>query len=225
MGLIILGIVTVSLFFPFSRRAFGGIRITAPWAFAIIACFAVGVVVPTIVIAGRVDMSVAGFVLPALIMLALIPALVIRKEVGRGVVAELAVTAIVTLFSVVVPVETAGWQTVWAIACGVSVGALVFLIAHTPLCSTFAAAGGLVLGNIVYGFISYYAYGSPVFRLGQPYIYNAFFIAAAVALSVCEAATGASRATGRRNASRRSIRFEAGEDGSFDDEIGNDELF
>ena len=73
MGLILLGIITISLFFPFGRRAFGGMRITAPWAFLIVACFAVGVIVPVVTIGSTFTMSLSGFLFPALIMLALVP--------------------------------------------------------------------------------------------------------------------------------------------------------
>lgn len=225
MGLILLGIITISLFFPFGRRAFGGMRITAPWAFLIVACFAVGVIVPVITIGSTFTMSLSGFLFPALIMLALVPALIIKRGAARALVAELAVTAVVTLFSVVVPVTAMGWQTLWAIACGISVGALAFLVARTPLHAVYAASGGIVLGNIAYGFINFYAYGAPVFSLGQSWIYNAFFIAIAVVLSACELSVALSHAAANASATRRSLRFEAGEDRNFDDEAGEDEIF
>lgn len=223
MGLIILGIITISLFFPFGRRAFGGMRITAPWAFLIVACFAVAVVVPLISVGSTFTMSVAGFLFPAIIMLLLVPALFVKGGAGRAIVAELAVTAVTTLFSVVVPVSTMGWQVLWAIVAGISAGALAFLIARTPLHSVYAVSGGLVLGNIAFGFIDFYAYGAPVFSLGQSWIYNAFFIAIALTLAACELSVSLTHTANNRAASHRSLRFEAGEDRNFDDVVNEDE--
>ncbi len=223
MGLIILGIITISLFFPFGRRAFGGMRITAPWAFLIVACFAVAVVVPLISVGSTFTMSVAGFLFPAIIMLLLVPALFVKGGAGRAIVAEIAVTAVTTLFSVVVPVSTMGWQVLWAIVAGISAGALAFLIARTPLHSVYAVSGGLVLGNIAFGFIDFYAYGAPVFALGQSWIYNAFFIAIALTLAACELSVSLTHTANNRAASRRSLRFEAGEDRNFDDVVNEDE--
>lgn len=223
MGLIILGIITISLFFPFGRRAFGGMRITAPWAFLIVACFAVAVVVPLISVGSTFTMSVAGFLFPAIIMLLLVPALFVKGGAGRAIVAELAVTAVTTLFSVVVPVSTMGWQVLWAIVAGISAGALAFLIARTPLHSVYAVSGGLVLGNIAFGFIDFYAYGAPVFSLGQSWIYNAFFIAIALTLAACELSVRLTHTANNRAASRRSLRFEASEDRNFDDVVNEDE--
>lgn len=112
-----------------------------------------------------------------------------------------------------------------AVACGISVGALAFLVARTPLHAVYAASGGIVLGNIAYGFINFYAYGAPVFSLGQSWIYNAFFIAIAVVLSACELSVALSHAAANASATRRSLRFEAGEDRNFDDVSGDDEIF
>ena len=223
MGLIILGIITISLFFPFGRKAFGGMRITAPWAFLIVACFAVGVIVPNIAIGATFTMSVAGFLFPAIIMLLLFPALFVKGGAGRAIIAEIAVTAVSTLFAVVVPVSTAGWQVLWAIAAGISSGALAFMIARTPLQSAYAVSGGIVLGNIAFAFIDFYAYGAHVFTLGQSWFCNAFFIAVAVALAACELAISLTHTANNRAASHRSLRFEVGEDRNFDEAVDEDE--
>lgn len=226
MGLIILGIFAIALFFEFGRKAFEGLGL-APWgAFLVLLAFAIGIIVPVIPLGGNNGMSVGGFIMPMLAMFALLYVVIRSKKVFRGFSAMLAVIAITTALLFVMPTDGMGWQILTSFAIGVISGCVAYLVTMDRAASVFAITGGVAFGDLIYCLIDRFAMDGVPFTLGSSTVYNAIFVAAFVALAIAETAIYVSK-SGRGKVDKRAANFEAGKDDSFDDDIDgfDDELF
>ena len=226
MGLIILGIFAIALFFEFGRKAFEGLGL-APWsAFLAILAFAIGIIVPVIPLGGNNGMSMGGFIMPMIAMFALLYVVIRSKKAFRGFSAMLAVIAITITLLFVMPTESMGWQILTSFAIGIISGCVAYLVTMDRAASVFAITGGVAFGDLIYCLIDRFALDGAPFTLGSPTVYNSIFVATFIALAVAETAIYVSK-SGRGKVDKRAGNFEAGKDDTFDADTDffDDELF
>ena len=226
MGLIILGIFAIALFFEFGRKAFEGLMLSSWGAFLVILAFAIGIIVPVIPIAGVYGISVGGFILPMIAMFALLYVVIRSKNVFRGFAAMLAVIAVTTAILFVMPSDGMGWQILTSFVIGIIAGGAAYLVTMDRAASVFALTGGVAFGDLIYCLINRFAMDGAPFTLGISTVYNALFVGVFIALAVAETAIYVSK-SGRGKKITPASDFEAGQDESFDDENDgfDDELF
>jgi len=226
MGLIILGIFAIALFFEFGRKAFEGLMLSAWSAFLVILAFAIGIIVPIIPVAGVYGISVGGFVMPMIAMFALLYVVIRSKNVFRGFAAMLAVIAVTTALLLVMPMNGMGWQILTSFVIGVIAGGAAYLVTMDRAASVFALTGGVAFGDLIYCLIDRFAMGGAPFTLGSPTVYNAMFVGVFVALAIAQTAIYVAK-SGRGKTTKRAADFEAGQDETFDDADDgfDDELF
>lgn len=226
MGLIILAIFAMTLFFEFGRKTFERIGLPAWGAFIVLLAFAIGIIVPVIPFGGAFNMNVGGFIMPMLAMFALLYVIIRAKNVWRGFAAMLAVIAISTALLLIMPLDGMGWQVLTAFVIGVISGSVAYLVTMNSAASVFAVTGGVALGDLIYCLIDRFAMNGGVFTLGTAVVYNSIFVAAFIALAIAEAAIYMSK-SGRGRLNKRASDFEAANDDVFDDDSDgfDDELF
>lgn len=222
MGLILLGVMMLGLFFSFGRSAFKGLGLSAWGAFLVVLAYAIGIIVPAIRFSDVFSMNVGGFIMPVIGMFALLAILVKKNAVLRGVAAMLAVTAATTGLLLVMPVNNMGMQVLTAFTIGLIGGALAFIIGRTRSASVFGILGGIALGDLIFCLIDYYAVTGAAFTLGRSVVYNSIFVAVIFALCLAEIAIRAGRAMGEAAVSRRKLNFEVSEEHSFDESVAED---
>lgn len=225
MGLILLGIMMLVLFFGFGRNAFKGLGLS-PWAaFLVILAFAIGIIVPAIPFSRVFSMNVGGFILPVLAMAALLVVLVRQNAVMRGIAAMLAVVAVTTGLLLVMPMGNTGMRILTAFTIGLVSGALAFIIGRTRAASIFAVTGGIAVGDLIFCLLDYFVINGLAFELGRAVVYNSIFIAAIFALCLAEAAVMAGRAMGEKRTEKRKLNFEVSEEHSFDESVAEEDEF
>ena len=226
MGLSILGIFAIALFFEFGRKVFEGLMLSAWSAFLVILAFAIGIIVPIIPVAGVYGISVGGFVMPMIAMFALLYVVIRSKNVFKGFAAMLAVIAVTTALLLVMPMNGMGWQILTSFVIGVIAGGAAYLVTMDRAASVFALTGGVAFGDLIYCLIDRFAMGGAPFTLGSPTVYNAMFVGVFVALAIAQTAIYVAK-SGRGKTAKRAADFEAGRDETFDDADDgfDDELF
>ncbi len=223
MGLILLAVMAIALFLISGRRSFTSMGVPAWIAFIAIAALAIGIIVPSISVGTEFTMSVGGFIVPSIIMFALLAVLIVRGGVLRGVASMLAVTAVTTALLLIMPTYNTGYEILTVFVVGLVAGAVAYMVSRTPSASLFGVVGGLVLGNVIVTMMEYFTGNMAVFMLGQSVIYNAIFVGIIFAFCLAEIAVMAVKMMGEENRhSRRSSSFEAGEDSSFDRDDNDD---
>lgn len=226
MGLIILGIFAIALFFEFGRKAFEGLRLSTWGAFLVILAFAIGIIVPVIPIAEIYGMSVGGFIMPMIAMFTLLYVVIRAKNVFRGFAAMLAVIAVTTVLLLVMPIDGMGWQILTSFVIGIIAGGAAYLVTMDRAASVFALTGGVAFGDLIYSLIDRFAMNGTPFTLGSSTVYNALFVGVFVALAIAQTAIYVAQ-SGRGKTTKHASNFEASQDEAFDDDDDgfDDELF
>ncbi|MBQ8882812.1 MAG: hypothetical protein IJY70_05450 [Clostridia bacterium] len=213
MGLILLGIMAITLFFNFGRRAFSALNTTTTIAFAVLVAFAIGIIVPAITPNDTFYLSVGGFIMPIILSLVLFVSVVKRQNAGVALVSMLAAVAVTTLILLFMPTTNTLLQVLCSLEIGIIAGAVSYFIAKRPLESVFALTSGVCVGNLIYSFIDYFARGAQVFSLGNPIVYNALFVSVLFVLCVDQVMAIMGKTHDEGNYSRRTrSSFEASKD-------------
>lgn len=224
LGLILLAIMAVTLLFDVGRHAFRGIGIPVWMALLTIVAFAIGISVPNITFGTEFTMNVGGFGIPIIAMFVLLGILIKNNAVLRGVAAMLAVVASTTVILLLMPTDSTWLAVLTSVAIGVVAGALGYVIGRSETASIFAVTGGVAVGNIVYAFVNYFAWGADVFTLGQSIVYNGLFIGAIFALALCTLTVLAGRMMDDGRFRTRASSFESSKDNGYE-EISDEDDF
>lgn len=225
MGLIILGVFTLALFFSFGQHAFRGLGLSVWAAFLIILAFAIGIIVPSIPFGGVFYANVGGFIMPMLAEFALFYVMIKNGTVGRGIVAMLAVVAISVGLLFLMPMNNMGMIVLTAFVIGIVSGSVAFIIARNRAASVFAIFSGVMVADIIFNLVNYFAWGGGAFTLGSSVIFNSMFLAVMCCLVFAEVAVGLGKTSGGSSVSRRKLNFEASDDNDFDALVGEDDEF
>ena len=225
MGLILLAVMAVALLFDTGRHAFRGIGIPVWMALLTIIAFAIGISVPYITIGDNFVMSVGGFVIPIIAMVVLLVILIRKNSVLRGVASMLAVVSATTVILLVMPTDSTWLAVLTSVVIGLIAGALGYIVGRSNTAAIFAVTGGISVGNVVYAFIYYFAWGGSVFTLGQPIVYNAIFVGAIFALALCTLTVMAGKFMDDGRFRSRASSFESSRDFGYEDHVGEDDDF
>lgn len=213
MGLILLGVMSLAVMFGFAKSSYKNTGLKDWLLYFIIIAFAVGIIVPVIRFSNMMSMSVGGFILPVLAMLALFVILIRTSDVMRGIASMLIVAAITFGLLLIMPSATTGQTVFSALLMGVVIGTFAFIVARSRTGAVFGIMGGAALGDLIFCLVDYYAISGGAFTLGSSLVYNTLFFA--VIISACLAEIMlllAKDSRSRRASSRRTSNFEAGID-------------
>ena len=212
VGIVILGIVAVLLFFGAAERYFDRLGMTSWLTFLIVLALIIGAVMPE-VRAERFVMTVGGFVVPTVVFI-LIFVLSVRggSNALRILVALAAVGAIVTAFRLLTGIATTGALTAFFLLSGVIGGAVAMAAAGTRTGSLAAVLGGCVAGDAVSMAILRGAYGQTVYTLGGYGIFNAMIVGCAAALLLAEIVAAVRRGVEDRRTAASKLTAEAAKD-------------
>ena len=212
MGLILLAIMAIALFFTVGRLSFKALGLPQWGAFLVLLAFTVGIVVPTIKIRDIASIGFSGFILPIIASIALAVLLVRKNGFARGIVSMLAIVAISTILFLIMPMQSTGFRILTSITVGVITGAVGFIIGRTRLASVFAILSGVAVGNLIYSLISYFALDGGTMMLGMDIVYNSIFVAVLFILGVTAMASISGRIVEEGSYVRRELNYEAGID-------------
>lgn len=205
IGLIILGVIAVAVFFGAAERFFRKIGVPNWSAFLLVLALVAGAVVPEIKI-GSFTMNLGGFAVPAVI--AVIAAVLIGwdGELFRCGIATLAAASAYTATRMLIVPDTTAMTITASVVGGFLVGAVSYLISGSRLGTAAAASGGTVLGDLAVSLVyRFFIDGSPV-SLGTRGAFDSLVIALVFGLLLSEIIGSI------RSAYKPDTAFEAGEE-------------
>ena len=223
VGIVILGIVAVLLFFGAAERYFVRLGMTSWLTFLVVLALIIGAVMPE-VRTERFVMTVGGFVVPAVVFVLVFVLAAKNGSALRTLLAAVAAGALCAGFRLLTGITTTGGLTAFFLLTGIIGGAVAFAFAGSRLGSAAAVFGGCIAGDIV-SMAVLRAYGAPVFTLGGYGIFNAMIVGCASALILAEAVYAARRSIEDRRIAAERLSAEAAEDAAFenkDDPSDND---
>lgn len=177
MGLILLGIMALTLFFGFGRRIAQSLGITSVVFFLLLVVMAVGIIVPAITPNASLYINVGGYIIPILLSIALLIKVINRENLASALVAMFAVVITTAVILMFMPTTTTLWAVFCSLEIGIVGGAVAYFITKRPIESVFALTSGVCVGNLVFALVNYFAWGSAVFSLGNPVVYNGLLVA------------------------------------------------
>lgn len=209
IGLIILGILAVLVFFGATERFFRKMGIANWLAFILVLALVAGAVVPEIGIGGAFTMNIGGFIVPVVLTVALAVLIGWNQELFRCGVATLAVASAAIAARMLIMPVSAGLTVTASVIVGFVGGAVAYIIARTRLATIAASLGGIVLGDIVTSLVYRYFVDGSAVALGTRGVFDSLVIAAVFAILLVEVV-----GTIRKSAAVPAAipAFEAGED-------------
>jgi MFS family permease len=212
MGLIMLALAAVLIFFGLTERMFRSLRIANWVGFIIILGFAIGAIAPDIFITGYLSVNVGGFILPTIFMAGLAILCMRQKNFLRPMAAETAVMALTIVMLFFFP-QGAMWQRVLcSLLIGILGGALAYAVGGHRVSILFAVFGGVAMGELTMRVSDFmFVSGSPIL-LGSGVAFDAMITAAVVGIAIAEIAARVRLKNADRATAQRALNFEAGRD-------------
>ncbi len=207
IGLVLLGITALLLFFGIARRVFMSFGVPYLLAFVLVGVLIGSAFIPTFFI-GSVSINAAGFIAPLVFSVMFLLLAKRTREVWRAVVALSASMAVyVAVLLLIAPITSA---TVTVISAGFLCGAVAYLVGKTELSALAAVFAGLPLGEAVASIVSYVSLGSGI-ALGTAATFDSVILAAVFAVALCEA-IAAIRRTMNTRARKNALEAETAEE-------------
>lgn len=213
IGLVLLGLTAVLLFFGVAERVFKSFGVAYWLAFIIIGVLIGCAFIPTFTI-GAVQFNVAGFFAP-LLFAAVFFALAVRmREVRRAVVVTSVTAALfISVWLLIAPITS---DTVSVIIIGFLCGAVDYLVGKTKIAALCGIFLGMPIGEVVSSAVGMYVYNTPL-RFGTPATFDAVILAAVTAVVIFESVSAIKRTMSRKANVRAATDAEAAEEFDADE--------
>lgn len=235
IGLVLLAIVAVLIFFGLTTRFFKRIGVANWLAFLLVLALVVGAVLPNIRIGTMFSMNIGGFLLPLSVTVFLMIMLGANSNLAKSVLALLAVASVAISTRMLMMPTSMGMQIGASIIVGIVGGAVAYLIAKSRLGTLAAAMGGIVLGDIVVSLVYRFVTETTgnVLMLGVNGVFDSLIIASVFGVLLAEVIGFARRMASDRRISAGVVQTESAEDNLFEgytiapseDEDGFDDYF
>ena len=220
IGLVLLGIVAVLIFFGVSKRFFQKIGLPSWVAFILVLALVVGAIVPSIRIGDSFSMTVSGFLLPILITIILFALIGGRKSVNRknnfeGLRALFAIIAVagVTVATRLLMMPTTFSSVITSsVIIGFVGGTIAYLVGQTRLSTLTGVTGGIVLGDVIVNLTQRYAFDREYFAFGASGVFDSMILAIVVGILVLTAISALRHAQARKQIRRKNLNFESSKD-------------
>lgn len=214
IGLILLAIVAVMIFFGLTGRFFRKIGVANWLAFIFLLALVVGAVVPSIKIAGVLEINVGGFIIP--FILSIIMMFMIGWNLGlvRAILSSLAVASVAVGTRMLIMPSSMGMQILAAVIIGILGGLVAFVIGKSRLVTLESAIGGVVLGDIIISVLYSVVTGTTAgsLRLGVFGTFDAFVISGVVAIMLVEIVDMVRTKSSRGKIERTTLNTESADD-------------
>ncbi len=207
IGLVLLGITALLLFFGIARRVFANFGVPYLLAFVLVGVLIGSAFIPTFFI-GSVSINAAGFIAPLAFSVMFLLLAKRTREMWHAVVALSAAAAVyVAVLLLIAPITSA---TVTVISAGFLCGAVAYLVGKTELGALAAVFAGLPLGEAIASLVNYFSMGSGI-ALGTAATFDSVILAAVFAVVLCEA-IAAIRRTMNTRARKNALEAETAEE-------------
>ncbi len=212
IGLILLGIVAVLIFFGITERFFRRIGISNGLAFVLVLALVIGAIVPEIRFGSAFSVNISGFLIPVVLVVLFSAIIGFNSDLSRAYLASVAVAGVaVAVRMLIMPTNFASVITASVIV-GLVGGAVAYLIGMTRISTIIAAVAGIVMGDIVVNILNRFVLSGAPFALGSSGVFDSIIIAAVFGVLLVEAITAVKRTMNRKQVSKTALNMEAGED-------------
>ncbi|MCL2675911.1 MAG: DUF1614 domain-containing protein [Firmicutes bacterium] len=199
IGLILLALVAILIFFGISERFFRALGLKNWVAFLLVLALVVGAVVPNLTIAGVLTVNWGGFVVPLVIMAVLMVLMRGKDQIMRAVLAIFAVAAVAVATRMLIEPTRGALILAASLIIGFLGGTAAYLAGQSRLGSLTGAIGGIILGDIITNFLYVYVFSGYEFMLGSYGVFDSIVIAGVFAIVLYEAISAIKRTAERRN--------------------------
>jgi len=212
IGLIVLGVVSVLIFFGLLERFFVKMGVKSWLAFLLVLALVIGAIIPDITIGSFLSVNIGGFVVPLVIMVMLLAMMKSRPEVFRTIVSLIAVAAVAITARMLIEPLNAGLIMASSLIIGFVGGTAAFLAGQTRLSTLAAAMGGIILGDIITGLMYRFMGGVTTVALGSYGVFDSVVVAGVFGMLLCEAILAIKRVNSSKRTAASIVLAEAGED-------------
>lgn len=212
IGLILLAIVAILIFFGVAERFFRKIGVPGWVAFLLVLALSLGAIFPSIRIGSVFSMNVGGFLIPLVAITVFMIMMGFKREMLRTMFAAIAVASVAVATRMLIPSNSTGMVVTSSVIIGFLGGAVAYLIGMSRLATLAAAMSGIVIGDVITSLVYYFAIdGSPI-ALGSRGVFDSLIIASVFGVVLVEAIAGMKRAMNHKTISQTTLNMESAKD-------------
>lgn len=215
IGLILLAILAILIFFGLSERFFRQLGLNNWVAFLFVLALVIGAIVPNINIGNVFSLNVGSFLVPLIIMTVLMLIMKSGSEVLRGILGIISVAAVAVATRMLIEPTIGALILASSLIVGLVGGMVAFLVGQSRLAALASAMGGIVLGDIIINFLYTFVVGGYTFSLGSNGVFDSIIIASVFSILLYEAINAIKHTTDRKRI-KRALAAEAAEDQDID---------
>ncbi len=215
IGLVILGIIALLIFFGVTEKFFRKIGMSNPLAFLLVLALVAGAVAPNIRIGSAFEMNVSGFLIPIVLVVIFSVMIGLNSDLTRAYLAMIAVAGVAVATGMLINVTTLAGQITASVIMGFVGGAVAYLIAMTRLSTLIASIGGIVIGDIIVSLLNYYVVPTVAVSsvsLGTQGTFDAIILAAVFGIIMVEAVAAMKRTVNRKRVAKSALNMEISEE-------------
>ena len=214
IGLILLSVLAVLIFFGVAERFFRRIGVPDWLAFVLVLSFVIGAVVPEIQIGAGMTLNVGGFIIPAAFVILLFSISPVKKESFHVCLATIFVAGVTVAIRMLVRPDSGILFLVTAVVTGLLCGTVAYLMGRTRIATLVGAVTGIVIGDIINNISLWFLHGTSV-SLGANGVFDSVVIATITGVALVEVIEAIRHAMSRKHISLTAFRTEAAEDVRF----------
>lgn len=211
IGLILLAILAILIFFGLAERFFRQLGINNWLAFLFVLALVIGAIVPNITIGKVFSLNVGGFLVPLVIMTVLMLIMKSGSEILRGILGIISVASVAVATRMLIEPTIGALILASSLIIGFVGGMVAFLVGQSRLAALASAMGGIVLGDIIINFLYTFVIGGYNFSLGSLGVFDSIIIASIFSILLYEAVNAIKSTTDRRRI-KRALVTEAAKD-------------
>lgn len=215
MGIAILAVVLVMMFFGFGERLLRGTGVPYWLAFIISVAFIAAFFIPEIKV-GKVIVNAAGFILPFLVSVLFSAMIGFKLPLVRALLSMAAVGASVFAVRMLCMNLKENSVTVATLVSGFLSGLIGYFISGKARGMIASVMGGVVIGDFVFALIDYYVYNADAIYLGLRGSYNTVIIGSVLGLLISGLLSAVIRTLNAKKAAKHLSFTESAEDVTID---------
>lgn len=209
IGLILLAVAAIFMFFGGAERFFSKIGLPGWAAFLMVLALVAGAVIPQIRFSNAFSINLGGFLIPLAVMAVFFFLCAGKDNKIKALLSIVAVTAVCVAVRMLIPMSSVGLTVTVSVVIGFVGAAVSCIISQSRLPALIGVLGGIVTGDVIALLIDRFLINGSFVALGSSGVFDAIIIGVVIALIIAEALA----AIKKHSVSRRKItQAEAAED-------------
>lgn len=182
IGLILLSVISVFLFFAGTEKFFSRIGLSSRVAFFIVLALVIGAVIPEIRFGNILNIQLGGFLIPLAVMSVLFFRCEGKEEILKTLLSVTAVAAVCVAVRMLIPMKSTALVVTVSVVTGFVGAAVACIVTQSRIPALASVMGGVVLGDVITSLVFKFFIDGSTVSLGTAGVFDSVVIGTVLTL-------------------------------------------